>query len=209
MRAKMIPGEENSLLVVIDVDTLVRNWWIVALRGVASILFGLITVVAPDISLAALVLVFGAFAFADGVLALLSVVRRRGASDRWWMLLLRGLAGVAAGVVTVLWPDLTTLALLYLIAAWALVIGTLELAAAIRLRKVIMGEWLLALGGIAAIGFGIFLLLFPQAGVLAVVLWIGVYALIAGVLLLALGFRLRAWGRSQRSQSARGAALST
>jgi uncharacterized membrane protein HdeD (DUF308 family) len=209
MRMEMISGGESSLLAVIDVDTLVRNWWIMALRGVAGILFGLFTVVAPDISLAALVLVFGAFAFADGVLALVSAVRRRGVSDRWWVLLLQGLAGVAAGVVTVLWPDLTTLALLYLIAAWALVIGALELAAAIRLRKVITGEWLLALGGIAAIGFGVLLILFPQAGALAVVLWIGAYALVAGALLLALSFRLRSWGRSQRSQSARGAALST
>jgi uncharacterized membrane protein HdeD (DUF308 family) len=176
---------------------------------VAGILFGLFTVVAPSISLAALILVFGAFAFADGVLALVSAVRRRGVGDRWGVLLLQGLAGVAAGVGTVIWPDLTTLALLYLIAAWALVIGALELAAAIRLRKVITGEWLLALGGIAALGFGVLLLLFPQAGALAVVLWIGAYALVAGALLLALGFRLRAWGRAQRSQSARGAALST
>jgi uncharacterized membrane protein HdeD (DUF308 family) len=126
MRTETIPGEESSLLVVIDGGALVRNWWIMALRGVASILFGLFTVVAPSISLAALVLVFGAFAFADGVLALVSAVRRRGVSDRWWVLLLQGLAGVAAGVVTVIWPDLTTLALLYLIVAWALAIGALE-----------------------------------------------------------------------------------
>ena len=207
MRAETIPVEESSLIAVIDVDTLVRNWWVVALRGVAGILFGLITIVAPGISLGALVLVFGAFAFADGILALVSAVQRRGVSDRWWMLLLQGLAGVAAGVVTVVWPDLTTLALLYLIAAWALVIGALEIAAAIRLRKVITGEWLLALGGIAALGFGVLLILFPQAGALAVVLWIGAYALVAGVLLLALGFRLRAWGKSHRSQSARGATV--
>jgi uncharacterized membrane protein HdeD (DUF308 family) len=194
MRAETIPVGGSSLLAVIDVDTLVRNWWVVALRGVAGILFGLITVVAPGISLDALVLVFGAFAFADGILALVSAVRRRGVSDRWWVLLLQGLAGVAAGVVTVVWPNLTTLTLLYLIAAWALVIGALEIAAAIRLRKVITGEWLLALGGIAAIGFGVLLILFPQAGALAVVLWIGAYAFVSGVLLLALGFRLRSWG---------------
>jgi len=179
----------------------------VALRGVAGIIFGLITVVAPGISLAALVLVFGAFAFADGVLALVSAVRRRGVSDRWWVLLLQGLAGVAAGVVTVVWPDLTTLALLYLIAAWALVIGALEIAVAIQLRKVITGEWLLALGGIAAIGLGVLLILFPQAGALAVVLWIGASALVSGALLLALGFRLRSWGKSHRSQAARDATV--
>jgi uncharacterized membrane protein HdeD (DUF308 family) len=93
MRAETIPGEESSLLVVIDVDTLVRNWWIMALHRVASILFGLFTIVAPSISLAALVLVFGAFAFADGVLALVSAVWRRGVGDRWGVLLLQGLAG--------------------------------------------------------------------------------------------------------------------
>ena len=199
MRAEPIPVEGRSLLAIIDVDTLVRNWWVMVLRGVAGVIFGLITFVAPGISLAALVLVFGAFAFADGILALVSAVRRRGVSDRWWVLLLQGLAGVAAGVVTVVWPDLTTLALLYLIAAWALVIGALEIAAAIRLRKVITGEWLLALGGVAAIGFGVLLMLLPEAGALAVVLWIGAYAFVSGVLLLALGFRLRSWGKSHRS----------
>ena len=111
MRAETISVEGRSILAVVDVDTLVRNWWVVALRGVAGILFGLITVVAPGISLVALVLVFGAFAFADGVLALVSAVRGRGVSDRWWVLLLQGLAGVAASVVTVVWPNLTTLAL--------------------------------------------------------------------------------------------------
>ena len=207
MRAETIAGEGRSLLAVIDVDTLIRNWWVVALRGVAGILFGLITVMAPDISLTALVLVFGAFAFVDGVLALVSAVRRRGVSDRWWVLLLQGLAGVAAGVVTFVWPDLTTLALLYLIAAWALVIGTLEIAAAIRLRKVITGEWLLAVGGIAAIGFGVLLILLPEAGALAVVLWIGAYAFVSGALLIALGLRLRAWGRSHRAPTTRGATV--
>jgi short repeat uncharacterized protein DUF308 len=111
MRAETISVEGRSILAVVDVDTLVRNWWVVALRGVAGILFGLIAVVAPGISLVALVLVFGAFAFADGVLAIVSAVRGRGVSDRWWVLLLQGLAGVAASVVTVVWPNLTTLAL--------------------------------------------------------------------------------------------------
>ena len=201
MRAEPISVEGRSLLTIIDVDTLVRNWWVIVLRGVAGVIFGLIAIVAPGISLAALVLVFGAFAFVDGILALVSAVRRRGVSDRWWVLLLQGLAGVATGVVTVVWPDLTTLALLYLIAAWALVIGALEIAAAIRLRKVITGEWLLALGGVAAIGFGVLLMLLPEAGALAVILWIGAYTFVSGVLLIALGFRLRSWDKSRQSPS--------
>jgi uncharacterized membrane protein HdeD (DUF308 family) len=183
-------------IAVVDVETLVRNWWVILLRGIAGIIFGLITFFAPDISLAALVLVFGAYAFADGVLAIISAIRRRGESKRWWLLFLDGLAGVAAGVVTVIWPDITALALLYLIAAWALVTGGLEIAAAIRLRKVITGEWLLVLIGIASIALGVMLALFPEAGALAVVLWIGAYALVSGILMIVLSFRLRSWGKN-------------
>ena len=175
---------------VIDLDSLTRNWWAVALRGLAGILFGIITFVSPGISLAALVLLFGAYAFADGVLSIVSAVRRRGA-DRWWLLLLQGIVGIGAGVVTVLWPGITALALLLVIAAWALVGGALQVAAAIRLRKVITGEWLLALGGVLTIALGVLLVLFPGPGALALVIWIGAYAFVFGILLLVLGFRLR------------------
>jgi uncharacterized membrane protein HdeD (DUF308 family) len=131
-----------------------------------------------------------------------SAIRRRGSSDRWWMVLLRGLAGVAVGVVTVIWPNITALALVYLIAAWALVTGGLEIAAAIRLRKVISGEWLLILSGLAAVALGIVLVLFPEPGALALVLLIGVYALVSGVLLIVLAFRLRSWLKSRSPQMA-------
>ena len=175
---------------VIDLDSLTRNWWAVALRGLAGILFGIITFVSPGISLAALVLLFGAYAFADGVLSIVSAVRRRGA-DRWWLLLLQGIVGIGAGVVTLLWPGITAIALLFVIAAWALVGGALQVAAAIRLRKVITGEWLLALGGVLSIALGVLLVLFPGPGALAVVIWIGAYAFVFGILLLVLGFKLR------------------
>ena len=104
---------ESIHIAVIDIGTLARNWWVVLLRGIAGVLFGLATFFAPGISLAALVLLFGAFAFADGLLAIVSAIRRRGTSDRGWMVLLRGLAGVAVGVVTVIWPNITALALVY------------------------------------------------------------------------------------------------
>ena len=175
---------------VIDLDSLTRNWWAVALRGLAGILFGIITFVSPGISLAALVLLFGAYAFADGVLSIVSAVRRRGA-DRWWLLLLQGIVGIGAGVVTLLWPGITAIALLFVIAAWALVGGAFQVAAAIRLRKVITGEWLLALGGVLSIAFGVLLVLFPGPGALALVIWIGAYAFVFGILLLVLGFKLR------------------
>jgi uncharacterized membrane protein HdeD (DUF308 family) len=206
MKAETVRGEGAARVAVVDADTLARNWWAVVLRGVTGILFGLVTFVAPGISLAALVLVFGAYALVDGVLAIVSAVRRRGASDRWWVLLLAGLAGVGAGVVTLVWPGITALALLYMIAAWALLTGALEIAAAIRLRKAITGEWLLLLSGIVSIGLGVLLALFPGPGALAVVLWIGAWALVFGVLLIALGLRLRSWGRSRGLQAAPGAA---
>ncbi len=175
---------------VIDLDSLTQNWWAVALRGLAGILFGVITFISPGISLAALVLLFGAYAFADGVLSIVSAVRRRGA-DRWWLLVLQGIVGIAAGVVTLLWPGITAIALLIVIAAWALVGGALQVAAAIRLRKVITGEWLLALSGVLSIVLGVLLVLFPGPGALALVIWIGAYAFVFGILLLVLGFRLR------------------
>ena len=189
------PGAVISLAVV-DVGTLARNWWVVLLRGVAGIIFGLATFFAPEISLTVLVLFFGAYAFLDGILALISAIRRRGATDHWWLLVLEGVMGVAVGVLTFVWPDITALALLYLIAAWALVTGGLEIAAAIRLRKVITGEWLLVLIGIASVALGVILILFPAPGALAVVLWIGAYALVSGALLIALGIRLRSWAKS-------------
>jgi uncharacterized membrane protein HdeD (DUF308 family) len=205
MKAESIKVESIHIA-VIDIGTLARNWWVVLLRGIAGVLFGLATFFAPGISLAALVLLFGAFAFADGLLAIVSAIRRRGTSDRWWMVLLRGLAGVAVGVVTVIWPNITALALVYLIAAWALVTGGLEIAAAIRLRKVISGEWLLILSGLAAVALGIVLVLFPEPGALALVLLIGIYALVSGVLLIALAFRLRSWLKSRSPQVAAGKA---
>jgi uncharacterized membrane protein HdeD (DUF308 family) len=189
----------------IDVDTLTRNWWVVLIRGVAGVLFGIATFFAPGVSLAVLVLLFGAYALIDGVLAVISAVRRRGVSDRWWMLLLEGLVGIAAGIVTLVWPGITALALLYVIAAWALLTGAFEIAAAIRLRKIITGEWLLVLSGIASIGLGILLMIFPGPGALVMVLWIGAYAFVFGILLIALSLRLRSLGRSRTPHAARAA----
>jgi uncharacterized membrane protein HdeD (DUF308 family) len=190
-------------ILAVDVDTLARNWWALALRGVAGVIFGIVTLVAPGISLAALILLFAAYAFVDGVFAIASAFRRRGTGgERWWLVLLEGVAGVATGILTVLWPGLTAFVLLYVIAAWALVTGGFEIAAAIRLRRAIEGEWLLALSGIASIVLGALLVVFPGAGALALVLWIGAYALVSGVLLIALGLRLRSWTRPRSPQVA-------
>lgn len=184
---------------VIDVDSLTHNWWVIVLRGLAGMVFGLITFFAPGISLAALVLVFGAYAFADGVLAIISAIRRERPGDRWWLLLLEGITGIAAGVVTLLWPGITALVLLYVIAAWALVTGVLEIAVAIRLRKAIKGEWLLVLSGVLSVVLGVMLVMWPGPGALALVIWIGAYAFVFVALLLALGLRLRSLRSSSTS----------
>jgi len=177
------------------------------LRGIVGILFGVVTFFEPGISLAALVLAFGAYSFADGVLTLVTAVRRRRSTDRWWLLVLEGIAGILVGIATLFLPGITALVLLYLIAAWALVTGVLEVAAAIRLRKVITNEWLLALSGVASIILGVLLILAPGPGALAVVIWIGAYAFVFGVLLVALSFRLRSLGAPRhRPQAAHGVA---
>jgi uncharacterized membrane protein HdeD (DUF308 family) len=181
---------------VLDLDGLRRSWWTIALRGMAAILFGIITFVAPGVSLAALVLLYGIYAFADGILGIITAFS---GGRRWWLFLLEGLLGIGAGLVTLLWPGVTALVLLYLVAAWALVTGLIEIAAAIRLRKLITGEWLLALTGVLSLGLGVVLFLFPGPGALALVIWIGAYAFVFGVLLVVLAVRLRRF-RSSRAQ---------
>ncbi len=173
---------------------LTRNWWVVALRGVVAILFGVLALVWPGLTLEILVLFFGAYALVDGAFAIVAVATNRAGHDTWWVLLLEGLVGIAAGIITLLRPGLATLVLLYVISFWAIVTGVLEIVAAIRLRKEIQGEWLLALSGIVSLVFGVLLLLFPAAGALTVGWLIGVYAIVFGAMLLSLGLRLRKHG---------------
>lgn len=171
--------------------TLGRNWWVLAVRGVAAILFGLVAWLWPGLTLTVLVLLFGAYALVDGIFSLVAGVRAYGDEPRWWALILEGVAGVVIGVLTFFWPGITALALLYFIAAWAIVTGLLEIAAAIRLRQVITGEWLLGLSGLASIIFGLVLVSLPIPGLIALAWIIGAYAIIFGALLLVLAFRLR------------------
>jgi uncharacterized membrane protein HdeD (DUF308 family) len=169
-----------------------RNWWLVALRGLAAIVFGVLAFVWPAITLWALVLLFGAYMLVDGIFAIVAAVRAAGREARWWLLLIEGVLGVLAGLVAAFWPTLTALALLYFIAAWAIVSGILEIAGAIRLRREIEGEWALGLSGALSLLFGVLLVVIPApAGLLSLVWLIGAYALAFGVLLLVLAFRLR------------------
>ncbi len=181
------------------VKLLARAWWAMALRGLAAILFGILTLIWPGITLEVLILFFGAYALLDGVLSAVSATINRKHDRTWWWFLLSGLAGVVFGVLTFVFPGLTAIILVYFIAARALVVGVVEIAAAVVLRREVSNEWLLILKGIFALLFGLILLIAPGAGALAMVLMIGIYAIIAGVLLLLVAFRLRSWGKSTLS----------
>ena len=173
-------------------ETLARNWWAVALRGAAALLFGLLALIWPGVTVLVLVALFGAYALVDGAFALGIAIfgRRDGGGSRGW-LIVEGIAGILAGILTFAWPGVTALVLLWLIAAWALVTGVLEIVAAVRLRREIQGEWVLALSGVLSVLFGILLIVWPGAGALAVVFLIAIYAIVFGVVLLALALRLR------------------
>jgi uncharacterized membrane protein HdeD (DUF308 family) len=172
-------------------DTLARNWWALGLRGLCGLLFGAAIFVWPGISLFALVLLFGVYTLLDGVCTMASTLRSDRRDKRWWLFLLQGIGGIIVGIIAFIWPGITALALIYLIAAWAIVTGIFEVVAAVQLRKEIEGEWLLGLSGIASVVFGGLLVAFPGAGALAVLWIIGAYAILFGILLMILAFRLR------------------
>jgi len=170
-----------------------RSWWLVVLRGVVAIAFGVLTFVKPNISLASLVLLFGAFSFADGILRIGCAIAGDGDSESRWLLALAGLLGIAVGVLTLMAPDITAYALVIYVGAWALVTGALEIVAAIKLRGIIDNEWLLALAGLASIAFGILIMARPREGALTLLWLIGGYAIFFGVVLLAFAFKARAF----------------
>lgn len=180
---------------------LTQNWWLVVLRGVAAILFGIAAFVWPGPTLFALIILFGLYALIDGFIAVATSVSHSKDSPRWWVFLIEGLVGVVIGIVALVWPGLTTLALLGMIAAWSIITGVLEIAAAIRLRRAITNEWMLALGGILSIALGVVLLLQPLAGTLIIVWTMGAYAIISGVLWVILGFQLRSVDKTLRPQT--------
>lgn len=168
-----------------------RYWWLVVLRGVLAVAFGVLAWVWPVPTLFALVLLWGAFALADGVIALISAFRMRDSGRPLWPFVLMGVAGIAAGVLAIVWPGITALVLLMLIAAWASVIGVLQIVTAIRIRKEIHNEWLLGLAGALSIVFGVIMFAAPGAGALAMIWVIGAFAVFFGVLMIAAGFKLK------------------
>lgn len=184
------------------ISSITQNWWLLAIRGIAAILFGIAAFLLPGVTLAVLVLLFGAYSLVDGIFAIIAGFVMRREQERWWMMVLEGVAGIIVGVLTFVWPAITALILLYFIAAWAVVTGAFEIAAAIRLRREIEGEWLLILAGVASILFGILLVALPGPGAVALIWLIGSYAVIFGILLLFLAFRLRAWQAPQGRRAA-------
>ena len=175
------------------IDAITRNWSFVLVRGLAAIAFGIFCFLWPAISLLALVFVWGVYALVDGIGAIIW-----GTRSRWWLMTVVGIVSVLAGLIAFFWPGITALALLYLIVAWAIVRGVSEVAAAIRLRRRIENEWLLALAGIASIAFGVLVAMFPRAGVLSVLWLIGAFAVVFGILAVALSLRLRSLPRMVR-----------
>jgi uncharacterized membrane protein HdeD (DUF308 family) len=177
-----------------DDRLLARNWWALALRGVLGIVVGLIALFLPDVTLAALVLLFAAYMLVDGVFAMVAGFRAAGRQERSWPLFLEGVAGILAGIVAIVWPAITLLAPVYLVGAWAIVSGVLLIAGAFRPEA--RREWLLALGGVISVIWGVLIMIAPVAGALALAWLFGAYTLAFGIVLLIVAFSLR---RRQRA----------
>jgi uncharacterized membrane protein HdeD (DUF308 family) len=169
--------------------TLATNWWALLLRGIAAVLFGLAALFWPGLTLFVLIVFFGAYTLVDGIFAIVAALR--GSGSRRWLLLAEGVLGVLAGLIAFFWPGITALVLLYVIVAWAIFTGILKVVMAIWLRREIENEWLLVLSGVLSVLFGVILAVLPGVGLLSLVWLIGIYALIFGVALIVLGFRVR------------------
>ncbi len=172
-------------------NQLARSWWLVLLRGIAGIVFGLLALGWPGITLLLLVLFYGAYALVDGVFSLIAAFAGKGEGGPTWWLILVGILGIVAGLVTLFLPGISAAVLILVIGAWAVVCGIFEIIGAIQLRKEIDNEWLLILSGIVSVLFGLGVLIFPGAGALALVWLIATFAIAFGILWIVLAFRLR------------------
>jgi uncharacterized membrane protein HdeD (DUF308 family) len=180
---------------------LASNWWALVLRGAAAILFGIVALAFPPSAVTVLVLLFGVYALVDGVFNLVAALRNRGGESHWGALLFEGIVGIVCGLVAFFWPGLTAVALTLLIGVWSLLTGALEIAAAVKLRKILEHEWLLGFSGVLSVVFGIILFVWPGAGMVVIAMWIGAYAIVFGALLVALGIKLRSWARSLQGET--------
>ena len=172
-------------------ETLKRHWWVPVIRGIAAIVFGVIAFTHPVMAIATLVLFFGAWVLIDGIFRIFGAIKHRGSDSDWAWQLVIGLIGIIVGLLTFHAPQVTALALVIYIAAWALMIGASEIVMAVKLRHEIKGEWLLILMGLASIVFAVLLLWNPVAGAAAVIWLIAWYAVVLGILAIFFGFRLK------------------
>jgi uncharacterized membrane protein HdeD (DUF308 family) len=172
------------------VRTLVQNWWLFTLRGILGIIFGCVALIFPGPTMLSLVIVFSAYMLVDGVVGIISAVRAIRKKDRWGLLLFEGLLNIAVGIVAFLWPGITVIAFVLLIAAWAIVSGALMTAAGFRLN-VPHGRWWLVLGGLLSLAYGALLVATPLIGAIVLTWWMGAYALAFGVALVVFSFKLR------------------
>ena len=174
------------------------NWWVLLIRGIAAVIFGLAALLWPGPTLYVLIIFFGAYALVDGVFAIVAGIR--GTGSRRWLLLAEGVLGVLAGLVAFFYPDITALVLLYVIAFWAIFTGILEIVMSISLRREIENEWLMGLGGVLSVLFGVVLAALPGVGLLSLVWLIGIYAIVFGVAQIVLAFRVRSHRRDTPSR---------
>ena len=170
---------------------LAKNWWLLLLRGIASIVFGVLAFAWPGLTLVTLVLFYGAFALVDGVIALVAAFSGGAKPAPTWWLVVVGLLGIAAGIATFLMPGITALLLIIFMGAWALVHGIFEIVGAIQLRKEIDNEWMLILSGIVSVLFGLIVLIAPGAGALRLIWAIAAYSIVFGITFIALALRLK------------------
>jgi uncharacterized membrane protein HdeD (DUF308 family) len=178
-----------------------KSWWVLALRGAAALLFGILALIWPGITLLVLVSLFAAFALIAGAVSIAGALRNRTMDRGWWLMLVLGIVSVIIGIVAVYRPGATLFVLVLLMAAQALATGVLDIAVAIRLRKVIDHEWLLILTGVLSILFGVLVVLFPPAGAFALAFIAAFYALATGLLLLVLAMRARKWQKGSAPRS--------
>lgn len=186
MSTQTMPHPSHPIL-----SALADNWWLLLLRGIAGIVFGVLALIWPGMTLLLLVVFYGAWALVDGALALYMAVTGRGGPVPTWWLVVVGLAGLVAGALTFFWPGVTALVLVLFIGAWALVSGIFQIIGAIQLRKEIDNEWMLILGGVVSVLFGLGMLIVPGAGALALIWVIAFYSILFGILMVAASFKLR------------------
>ena len=171
--------------------TMRNHWWMLVGRGALAVLFGVLAMIIPGLTLAMLVIMVGAYILLDGIGALYTSWKSRPLHTNWWVMAIEGAAGVLIGLITVIWPGITAVILLYLIALWAIITGAIEIMGAIQLRKEISNEFLLGVAGVISMAFGAFLVIAPTAGALAVIWIIGIYAILFGITLIMLGLRIK------------------